>query len=120
MMMMTSRLNSENASCRTVQNLLSSRLLPKNVKIATYKTIILPLVLYGCETWPLTLREEHGLRVYENKFLGRISGSMRDEVVGSWRKLRNEEHHSLYSSPNIIREIKSRMSRARHVARMGT
>jgi hypothetical protein len=85
-----------------------------------YKTIILPVVLYGCETWSLTLREEHRLRVSENGVLRRIFGAKRDEVTGEWRKLHNEELHILYSSPNIIRQIKSRRMRlAGHVACMG-
>jgi hypothetical protein len=98
---------------------LSSRLISKNLKIKIYKTVILPVVLYGCETWPLTLREEHRLRVFENKVLRRIFGPKREEDE-SWRKLRNNELHSLYSSPNIVRVIKSRRMRwAGHVARMG-
>jgi hypothetical protein len=85
-----------------------------------YKTIILPVVLYGCETWSLTLREDYRLRVFENRVLRRIFGPKRDEVTGEWRKLRNEELHDLYSSPSIIRIIKSRRMRwAGHVARMG-
>jgi hypothetical protein len=85
-----------------------------------YKTIILSVVLYGCETWSLTLREEHRLRAFENRVLGRIFGPMRDEVTGEWRKLHNEELHNLYSSPDIIRQVKSRRMRwAGHVARMG-
>jgi hypothetical protein len=84
-----------------------------------YKTIILSVVLYGCETWCLTLREEHRLRVFENRVLRRIFGPKREED-GSWRKLHNDELHSLYSLPNIVRAIKSRMMRcAGHVARMG-
>jgi hypothetical protein len=68
-----------------------------------YKTIILPVVLYGCETWSLTLREEHRLRVFENRVLRILFGPKRDEVTGEWRKLHNEELNILYSSPNIIR-----------------
>jgi hypothetical protein len=90
-------------------------MLSKNVKVRIYKTIILPVVLYGCETWSLTVREEHKLRV-----LRRIFGSKRDGVTGGWRNLHNEELHNLYSSPSIIRIIKSRRMRwAGHVARMG-
>jgi hypothetical protein len=78
------------------------------------------VVLYECETWSFTLREEHRLRVFENKVLRRIFGSKRDEVTGGWRKLHNEELHGLYSSHSIIRVIKSRRMRwAGHVARMG-
>jgi hypothetical protein len=102
------------------QNLLTSRLLSKNLKIRIYKTIILPVVLYGCETLSLTLREEHRLRVFENRVLRRIFGPKRDEVTGEWRKLDNKELHDLYSSRSIIRIIKSRNMRwAGHVARMG-
>jgi hypothetical protein len=68
-----------------------------------YKTIILPVVLYGCETWSLTLREEHRLRVFENRVLRRIFGPNRDKVTGEWRKLHNKELHDLYSSPSIVR-----------------
>jgi hypothetical protein len=88
-------------------------------KVKTYKTIILPIVLYGCETWSLTLREEHRLRVFENRVLRRIFGPKRDEVTGEWRKLHSEELVYLYSSPDI-RQVKSRRMRwAGHVARMG-
>jgi hypothetical protein len=90
----------------SVLNLLSSRLLSKNIKIRINKTISLPVVLYGRETLSLTLREEHRLRVFENRVLRRIFGPTRDEVMGDWRKLHNEELHNLYSSPNIIRIIK--------------
>jgi hypothetical protein len=83
------------------------------------KVKLLPVVLYGCETWSRTLREEHRLRVFENRVLMRIFGPKRDEVTGGWRKLHNEELHYLYSSPSIIRIIKSRRMRwAGHVARI--
>jgi hypothetical protein len=90
------------------------------IRIIIYKTIILPAVLYGCETWSLTLREEHRLRKFENRVLRRTFGPSRDDVTGDWRKLHNEELHNVYSSLNIIRMIKSRIMRwAGHVARMG-
>jgi hypothetical protein len=77
-----SGLNSGNACSHSVQNLLSASLLLKNLKIKTQRTIILPVVLYGCETWSLTLREECRLRVFENRVLRRIFGPKRDEVKG--------------------------------------
>ena len=97
---------SGNACCYSVQNRLSSRLLSKNLKIKIYRTVILPVVLYGCETWSLTLREERKLRVFEKKVLRRIFGPRRDEVTGDWRRLHNEELNDLYSSPKIVRVIK--------------
>jgi hypothetical protein len=113
-----SRLNSGNACYYSVQN-LSSRLISKNLKIKIYKTVILPLVLYGCKTWSLTLREEQKLRVFENRVLRRIYGPKREEGR-SWRKFHNDEFHCLYSSPHIVRVIKSRRMRwAGHVAHMG-
>jgi hypothetical protein len=115
-----SRLNSGNACYHSVQGLLSSHLLSRNVKVKIYKTIILPVVLYGCESWSLTLREVHRLRVFENKVLRRIFGPKRDEVTGEWRKLHTEELYNLYSSPDIFRHVKSRRMRwAGHVARIG-
>jgi len=85
-----SRFNSGNACYHLVQNLLSCSVLSKNIKIKIYRTIILPVILYGCETWSLTLREQHRLRVFENRVLRRIFGTKRDEVAGEWRKLHNE------------------------------
>jgi hypothetical protein len=79
----------------------------------------LSVVLYVCENWSLPLREEHGLRVFENRVLRRITEPKRDEVVGGWRKLHNKELRALCSSPSIIRNIKSRRRWAGHVARMG-
>jgi len=103
-----------------VQNLLSSSLLYTNLKIKIYRTIILPVVLYGCESWSLTLREERRLRVFENRALRRVFGPKRDELTGEWRKLHNEELSDQYFLPNIVRVVKSRRMRwAGHVARMG-
>jgi len=81
------------------------------MKIGIYGTIILPIVLYGCETWSLTLREECRLSVFENRVLRRIFGPRRDEITGEWRKLHNEELNDLYCSPNIVRVIKLRRMR---------
>jgi hypothetical protein len=97
-------------------------LLPRNlkVKIRVYKTTVLPVVLYGCETWSLILREGQRLRGFENRVLRRIFEPQRDEVKGEWRKMHNGELHNLYSSSDIIRHIKSRRMRwAGYVARMG-
>jgi len=93
-------------------------LLCKKLNIKIYRTIILPVVLYGCETWSVTLREERRLREFQNRVL-RIFGPKRDEVTGEWRKLHNDELHDLYSSLNIVRVMKPRRIRwAGHVARM--
>jgi hypothetical protein len=91
-----SRLKLGNACYHSVQNLLYSRLLFKNLKIKIYRTIILPGVLCGCETWSLTLREERRLRVFENRVLRKVFGPKRDKMTGEWRKLHNEELNDLY------------------------
>jgi hypothetical protein len=117
-----SRLKSWNAGYHLVQNLLSSTVLSKSVNIKIYRTIILLVVLYGCETWSPTLMEEGRLRVFENRVLKRIFRPMRDKVTvtGKWRRLHNEELYALYSSLNIIWVIKSRRLRwTGHVARKG-
>jgi hypothetical protein len=94
-------------------------LLSKTLKINIYRSIILPMALYGCETWLLTLREERRLCVFENGVLRRVFGPKKDEVTGEWRKLHNEELRDLYSLPNIVWVVKSRsLWWPRHVARM--
>jgi hypothetical protein len=100
------RLNIGNSCYHTVQKLLSSHLLSKNIKIRMYRSIILPVVMYGCETWSLTLRKEHKL-----KLLRRISGLKRYEVTGGLRNLHNEELRNLYSSPSMIRTTRARYMR---------
>jgi hypothetical protein len=84
-------LNSGNVCYHSVQILLSSRLLSENVNVRIYTTIILPVVLYGCETWSLTVREKHRLWMFENRVLRKVFGPKRDGVTGGWRKLHNEE-----------------------------
>jgi hypothetical protein len=96
-----SRLNSRNTCYHLVQSLLSSYPLSRNIKVKIYKTIILPVVLYGCKTCSLTLRKQHRLKVFENRVLKRILGTKRVEVMGEWRKLHSGKLHNLYSSPNI-------------------
>jgi len=114
-----SRLKSENVCYHSVQSLLSSWLLSNTTKIEVYRTVICPVVSYGCETWSLTLREESRLRVFENRVL-RMFGPKRDEVKGKWKKLNNEELNDLYPSPNIFFVIKSRIMRwVGHVAGIG-
>jgi len=112
-------MKSGNACYLSVLNLLSSSLISKNLKINIYRTVILAVVLYVCETWSLTMKGERRLRVFENRVLRRIFGPKRDEVTGDWRKLHNEELNYLYLSPNIVWVIKSRkMRQVGHVARM--
>jgi hypothetical protein len=114
-----SRLKPENTCYHSVQNLLSSRLLSRNLKFKIYKTIFLSVVLYGCETWSLILREEHKLRAFEESVLRRILGPKRDEVTGEWRKMHNGELHNLNLSSDIITQMKSRRMRlSGHVARI--
>jgi hypothetical protein len=102
----------------TIQSITFSSHLSKNIKIRINETTILPVVLYGCETWPLILREEYRMRVSENRVL-RIFGPKRDELPGGWKKLHNEESHNLYFSPRIIRMIMTRWVKlAGYVAQM--
>jgi hypothetical protein len=115
-----SRVNLGSVYYHSVQSLLYSCLLSRNIKVKIYKTIILPVVSYECETWSLTLREGHRLRVFENRVLRGIFGPKQDEVMGEWRKLDKGELHNLYSSPDIIRQIKSRRTMwSGHVACVG-
>ena len=101
------RMKSGNACYHLVQNLLSSSFLPKNMKIKIYRIIILPVV-YGCQIWSVTLREERRLRVFDYRVLKRIFGSEKNEITRKCRKLHNEKLKGLYSSPNIIWVIKCR------------
>ena len=115
-----SKLKYGNHSYHSVQNLLSSNFLSKYIRIKINRTVILNVILYGCETLSLTLRERSGLRVFENRMLRRIFRPKRDAVTGEWRKLHNEELTDLYASSNIIRVIKSRRMRwVDHVVRTG-
>jgi hypothetical protein len=106
-----SRINSGKVCYHSVQSLLSSCLLSRNLKVKICKTIIPPVISYGCETWSLTLREEHRLRVFENRVLRKIFGPKRDEVTGKWRKFHYAQLHNMYSSPDTLRQIKSRRMR---------
>jgi hypothetical protein len=104
----------------SVKNLLFSSLQPTNMKMNIHRIITLHVVLYGCETWSLILREKQRLRVFENRVLRRILGPKRDKVTGEWRELHNQEFHDLCSSPIIVQVIKLRKMRwAGHVAHMG-
>jgi len=96
-----SGVNSGNACFYSVQNLLSSSMLFQDMKVKIHRTIILHVVLCGCETWSLTLREERRLRVFGNRVLRRIFGPKRDDVTDEWRKLHSEWPNDLYSSPNV-------------------
>ena len=102
------RINMGNACYYSLEKILSSHLLSKKLKVNTHKTIILPVVLYGFETWSFTLRKEHRLRVFENKVLRKIFGAKRDEITEEWRKLHNDELHALHSSNKTILEILNR------------
>ena len=115
-----SRLKSGNACCHSVQNLWSSNLQSKHINIKIYRTIILPVVLYGCETWSLAVMEGRRLRVFENRVLRRIFQPKRDQITGEWRKLHNEDLNDQYPTPNTVWVKKSRRMRwAGHVAPMG-
>jgi hypothetical protein len=114
-----SRLKSGNVCYNSAQNLIFFQFTPKRIKIKIYRTIISPVVLCGCETWSLTLKEELWLKVFQYK-LRRIFGPKKDEVKGIWRRLRKEELNDLYPSPNIIWVIETRKLRLMvHIARMG-
>ena len=102
------RINMGNACYYSLEKILSSHVLSKKFKVNTYKTIILPVLLYGSETWTLTLREEQILSIFENKVLRKILWAKKDEITGEWRKLHNADLHALYSSPNIIMSLKLR------------
>jgi hypothetical protein len=107
------------SSYHSVQSLLSSSSLSWSIEIMMNRTVVLPVVLYGCKNWSLTLRKVCKLSVFENRVLTRIFGPEREEVVGEWRRLHNEELYALYFLPNIIRMIASRILRwAEHVARI--
>jgi len=106
-----SGLNSEDVYYHAVQNILSSRLLSKILKIKVHKTLILPVILCGCKNLFLAIKLEHSLRVSEYRLLKRIFGPKREEVAGGWRRLHDEELHNFYTSPNAVRMKKSRRMR---------
>ena len=109
-----------NACCYSVQNHLSTSFLSEDLKNNIYRTLIMPVVFYGCETWSLIFREERKLRLFQNMVLRRIFGPRRYDVTGEKRRLLNEELNYLYASTNIVGVIKSRsMKWAGHVERMG-
>jgi hypothetical protein len=115
-----SRFKSENVCNHSLQNISSSSLLSKIAKIKIYRSLILPVVLEGFETWSVTLSEEYGLRVFENRVLRRILGPKKDEVTGEWRRLHTEQLYDLHSSLTIIQVIKlKRMRWAGRVVHMG-
>jgi hypothetical protein len=114
------RSNSRNSCYHSAHNLRSSHFVSKNLRIKVYKYLILPVILYGCETSSVTLREGHRLTIFENRMLKRIFGHKREEMVRGSRSLHNEELLNLYASPNVNKEIKSRSMRwAGHVERKG-
>ena len=99
---------------------MSSQLLSKNIKLKIHETVLLPVILYVCETWTLTLREEKRLTVFKNKVLRKIFGLKRDDQTDQWRRLHNGELNDLYGKSDIIRIVMSRRVRwAGHVAPMG-
>jgi hypothetical protein len=110
---------SGNAYYHSLQNGLPSSLLSKNIKIKIYRTIILPVVSCGCDTWSLTFKEEQRLRIFKNKVLRRVFGSKRNEITGEWRILHYGELYALYSTPNIQVIKSKRLKYTGHTAYIG-